>query len=85
MDGFNEQVVKRATKAKNIVIKILSVVILLFIPVLFTFLAFTITTYMFYVGLFLFIGEFIWYGTFFPARGWNLSIRLRAMNLKFQR
>ena len=63
MDGFNEQVVKRATKAKNIVIKILSVVILLFIPVLFTFLAFTITTYMFYVGLFLFIGGIymVWY------------------------
>ena len=32
MEGFNEQVVKRVNKAKQLVIKIISVVVLIMIP-----------------------------------------------------
>lgn len=63
MEGFNEQVVKRANKPKNTIIKILSVMILILIPIVFSVLAFAITAYMFYVGMFLFIGGIyvVWY------------------------
>lgn len=63
MEGFNEQVVKRATKPKNILIKILSIVILISIPIIFSLLAFMVTAYMFYIGLFLFMGGIyvVWY------------------------
>lgn len=63
MEGFNEQVVKRANKPKNLIIKILSVLILIMIPIVFSVLAFVITAYMFYIGLFLFMGGIyvVWY------------------------
>ena len=63
MEGFNEQVVKRANKPKNLIIKILSVLILIMIPIVFSMLAFAITAYMFYIGLFLFMGGIyvVWY------------------------
>ena len=63
MEGFNEQVVKRANKPKNLIIKILSVLILIMIPIVFSVLAFVITAYMFYIGLFLFMGGLyvVWY------------------------
>lgn len=63
MEGFNEQVVKRANKPKNLIIKILSILILIMIPIIFSVLAFAITAYMFYIGLFLFIGGIyvVWY------------------------
>lgn len=63
MEGFNEQVVKRANKPKNTIIKIMSVMILILIPIIFSVLAFAITAYMFYVGMFLFIGGIyvVWY------------------------
>ena len=63
MEGFNEQVVKRANKPKNLIIKILSVLILIMIPIVFSMLAFVITAYMFYIGLFLFMGVIyvVWY------------------------
>lgn len=63
MEGFNEQVVKRANKPKNMIIKILSVLVLIMIPIVFSMLAFVITAYMFYIGLFLFMGGIyvVWY------------------------
>lgn len=63
MEGFNEQVVKRANKPKNQIIKIISVLILILIPIVFSMLAFVITAYMFYIGLFLFMGGIyvVWY------------------------
>lgn len=63
MEGFNEQVVKRANKPKNLIIKIISVLILIMIPIVFSMLAFAVTAYMFYVGLFLFMGGIyvVWY------------------------
>lgn len=63
MEGFNEQVVKKANKPKNLIIKILSVLILIMIPIVFSVLAFVITAYMFYIGLFLFMGGIyvVWY------------------------
>ena len=63
MEGFNEQVVKRVNKPKNLIIKILSVLILIMIPIVFSVLAFVITAYMFYIGLFLFMGGIyvVWY------------------------
>lgn len=56
MEGFNEQVVKRVNKAKNTVIKIVSILALITIPTICILLAYVITAYMIYVGLFLFIG-----------------------------
>ena len=50
MEGFNEQVVKRANKPKNMIIKILSVLVLIMIPIVFSMLAFVITADMFYIG-----------------------------------
>ena len=63
MEGFNEQVVKRANKPKNLIIKIISVLFLILIPIVFSMLAFVITAYMFYIGLFLFMGGIyvVWY------------------------
>ena len=63
MEVFNEQVVKRANKPKNLIIKILSVLILIMIPIVFSVLAFVVTAYMFYIGLFLFMGGIyvVWY------------------------
>ena len=63
MEGFNEQVVKRANKPKNLIIKIISVLILILIPIVFSMLAFAVTAYMFYIGLFLFMGGIyvVWY------------------------
>ncbi len=63
MDGFIEQVVKRVNKPKNLIIKILSVLILFLVPVICTILAYRVTPYLIYVGFFLFlIGIYIvWY------------------------
>ncbi|MGN0501404.1 MAG: hypothetical protein ACI4HN_00610 [Ruminococcus sp.] len=63
MEGFNEQVVKRANKPKNLIINIISILILIMIPIVFSILAFVVTAYMFYIGLFLFIGGIyvVWY------------------------
>lgn len=63
MDIFNEQIVKRAKKPKDIMIKILSVLLLFAIPALCCVLAYVITPYMIYVGLFIFLGGIyaVWY------------------------
>lgn len=63
MEGFNEQVVKRATKPKNLIIKIIAVLLLIMIPLICIMLAYVITAYMIYVGFFLFIGGIyvVWY------------------------
>lgn len=63
MEGFNEQVVKRATKLRNILIKVLSVVLLITVPIVCIILGYVITPYMVYVGLFLFMGGIyiVWY------------------------
>ncbi len=63
MEGFNEQVVKRAKKPKNLIIKIVAVMLLIMVPALCVMLAYVITPYMIYVGLFLFLGGIyaVWY------------------------
>lgn len=63
MEGFNEQVVKRAKKPKNLIIKIIAVMLLILVPVLCIMLAYVITSYLIYVGFFLFlIGIYVvWY------------------------
>ncbi|MCH5297696.1 MAG: hypothetical protein J1E85_08500 [Ruminococcus sp.] len=63
MEGFNEQVVKRAKKPKNLIIKIIAVMLLILIPSICILLAYVITTYLIYVGFFLFlIGIYlVWY------------------------
>lgn len=63
MEGFNEQVVKRAKKPKNLIIKVIAVMLLILVPFICIMLAYVITTYMIYVGFFLFlIGIYVvWY------------------------
>ncbi len=63
MEGFNEQIVRRVTKPKNIIIKIIALLLEILIPVVCIMLAYVITTYMIYVGFFLFlIGIYlVWY------------------------
>lgn len=63
LEGFNEQVVKRANKPINLIIKILSVMLLIAVPVICIMLAYVITAYLIYVGLFLFLGGIyvVWY------------------------
>lgn len=63
MEGFNEQVVKRVKKPKNLIIKIVAVLLLLLVPIICIMLAYLITTYLIYIGFFLFlIGIYVvWY------------------------
>jgi hypothetical protein len=63
LNGFNEQVVKRAKKPKNLIIKIIAVLLLILIPVICFVLAFTFISYMIYVGFFLFLAGIyiVWY------------------------
>lgn len=63
LDTFNEQIVKRAKKPKQLLIKILAVVLLFTVPALCIALAYVITPYMIYVGLFIFIAGIyiVWY------------------------
>lgn len=63
MEGFNEQVVHRAVKPKNIIIKVIAVMLEILIPTVCILLAYVITAYMIYVGFFLFlIGIYlVWY------------------------
>ena len=46
MEGFNEQVVKRKNKLKNLIIKIVAVLLLITVPVICIMLAYVITSYM---------------------------------------
>ena len=63
MEVFNEQVVKRVNKPVNVIIRILAVMLLILVPLICIMLAYVITAYMIYVGLFLFIGGIyvVWY------------------------
>ncbi len=63
MEVFNEQVVKRVNKPVNVIIRILAVMLLILVPLICILLAYVITAYMIYVGLFLFIGGIyvVWY------------------------
>lgn len=63
MEGFNEQVVKRAKKPKQLMIKILSIVLLITVPAICCILAYIITPYMIYVGFFLLLAGIyiVWY------------------------
>lgn len=63
MDGFNEQVVKRATKLKNIIIKIVAVMLLFLVPAMCIVLAYSLQAYLVYIAFFLFlIGIYVvWY------------------------
>ncbi len=64
MDIFNEQVVKKAKKPKNLIIKILSVFLLITIPALCVILAPIVElTYLIYVGFFILLGGIyiVWY------------------------
>ena len=60
MEGFNEQVVKRVNKAKQLIIKIISVIVLIMIPFIGAGIAIlTHIQYIFMISIFLFIG--VWY------------------------
>ena len=63
MEGFNEQVVKRVNTAKNTIIKIVSILALITVPTICVLLAYVITPYMIYLGLFLLLGGIyvVWY------------------------
>ncbi|HCA05198.1 MAG TPA: hypothetical protein DEO32_04795 [Ruminococcaceae bacterium] len=63
MEGFNEQVVKRKNKTKQLVIKILAVFLLIAIPGICFVIGLTVTPYMMMVGLFIFLGGIygVWY------------------------
>ena len=63
MEGFNEQVVKRVNKPINMIIKVISVLLLITVPIVCIMLAYVITAYLIYVGLFLFLGGIyvVWY------------------------
>ncbi len=63
MEGFNEQVVKRVNGVKSLIIKLIAVFGLIAVPTICILLAYVITPYMIYVGLFLFIGGIyiVWY------------------------
>ena len=64
MELFNEQLVKRAKKPKQLIIKILSVLLLITIPVLCIILAYPLKlAYLIYIAFFIFIGGIyvVWY------------------------
>lgn len=63
LEGFNEQVVKRVNKPINYIIKVLAVLLLFAVPIMCIMLAYVITAYLIYVGLFLFMGGIyaVWY------------------------
>lgn len=64
MDIFNEQLVKRAKKPKEYIIKIVAILLLITVPVICGLLAVPLqTSYLFYVAFFLFIGGTyaVWY------------------------
>ncbi|MED9969153.1 MAG: hypothetical protein UFA98_03960 [Ruminococcus sp.] len=63
MEGFNEQVVKRQNRSKQLIIKIIAVFLLIAIPGIFVILGFTLTPYMMMIGFFLFLGGIygVWY------------------------
>lgn len=64
MEGFNEQIVKRAKKPKNLIIKIISVLLLFAVPAICVLLALALKIpYIIYLGFFLFLGGIyaVWY------------------------
>lgn len=63
MNNFNEQVVRRAKKSKNLIIKIVAVLLLILVPATIFALAFVITAYLVYVAFFVFLGGIyvVWY------------------------
>ncbi len=63
MNNFNEQVVRRANKPKNLIIKIVAVLLLILVPATIFALAFVITAYLVYVAFFVFLGGIyaVWY------------------------
>ena len=56
MNNFNEQVVRRVNKPKNLIIKIVSVLLLILVPTTLFLLAFATIAYLIYVAFFVFIG-----------------------------
>lgn len=63
MNNFNEQVVRRTKKPKNLIIKIVAVLLLILVPATIFALAFVITAYLVYVAFFVFLGGIyvVWY------------------------
>lgn len=63
LNNFNEQVVRRAKKPKNLIIKIVAVLLLILVPATIFALAFVITAYLVYVAFFVFLGGIyvVWY------------------------
>lgn len=63
MNNFNEQVVRRVNKPKNLIIKIVSVLLLILVPTTLFLLAFATIAYLIYVAFFVFIGGIyvVWY------------------------
>lgn len=52
MNNFNEQVVRRVNKPKNLIIKIVSVLLLILVPTTLFLLAFATIAYLIYVAFF---------------------------------
>ena len=63
MEGFNEQVVKRTNKIKQLMIKILAVFLLIAIPLTCVLISQITTPYLVMIGFFLFVGGIygVWY------------------------
>ena len=63
MEGFNEQVVKRTNNLKHTLIKVLSILLLITVPLTCVLLAGIITSYLAVVGFFLLIAGIyvVWY------------------------
>mgnify|MGYP006880153612 CR=1 FL=1 len=63
MNNFNEQVVRRVNKPKNLIIKIVSVLLLILVPTTLFLLAFATIAYLIYVAFFVFVGGIyvVWY------------------------
>ena len=85
MNNFNEQVVRRVNKPKNLIIKIVSVLLLILVPTTLFLLAFATIAYLIYVAFFVFIGGIyaVWY--VFSIQKVDFEYSVRAMSLKLQR
>lgn len=75
LEGFIEQVVKRVNKPKQLIIKIVAVLLLITVPLGVALLAPVVgIPYLIYVGFFIFIGGIyaVWY--VFRSKRWTLNI-----------
>lgn len=63
MNNFNEQVVRRVNKPKNMIARIVAVILLITVPTVLFLLAFVTLAYLMYVAFFVFLGGIyaVWY------------------------